>query len=94
MEAAWATALGHIDGISRPLPLIVFITALILSMCGLGYAMKSIPIGTAYAIWTGIGAAATIVIGVCYGTETLSPVKILLLTGLLACIVGLKFVSK
>ena len=56
-EAVWATALGESDGLRQPAPSVVFAVGLLLSMLGLGRAMKRIPIGTAYAVWVGVGAA-------------------------------------
>lgn len=93
LEAIWATALGKSEGFSRPGPTVVFIVALILSMLGLAYAMRSLPIGTSYAVWVGIGAGLTVAYAMATGTESASLVRILLLLGLLACIVGLKLTS-
>ena len=92
-ESAWATALGYIDGIHKPIPIIVFVAGMLLSMLGLSYAMKTIPTGTAYAVWTGIGAALTVVIGMFLKTEPISVARILLLIGLVGCVIGLKVVS-
>jgi quaternary ammonium compound-resistance protein SugE len=94
MESVWATALGRIDGMSKPIPVIVFILGLTFSMLGLGYSMRTISAGTAYVVWTGIGAALTVIIGIISGTETVSLAKVLLLIGLVACVAGLKIVSK
>ncbi len=90
LEAVWATALGRSDGLSRLTPSIVFGVALAGSMAGLAIAMKDLPIGTAYAVWVGVGAALTVAYAMVTGTEPASTVRILLLTGLIACIVGLK----
>ena len=60
LEAVWATALGRSDGFSDPLATCVFVVALALSMGGLGHAVRTIPIGTGYAVWTGVGAALTV----------------------------------
>ena len=59
-EAIWATALGQSDGFTRPVPTVVFPITLLASMLGLGWAAKHVPIGTAYAVWTGVGAALTV----------------------------------
>ena len=59
LEAVWALALDRAEGFTRPLPTIVFIAALVASMLGLSHAVRTIPIGTAYAVWVGIGAAVT-----------------------------------
>lgn len=92
LEAVWATALGRSEGFTRLVPSIVFVGALIASMGGLAFAMRDIPVGTAYAIWVGIGAALTVTIGIVSGTEPVSLLKILLLIGLVGCAIGLKVV--
>ena len=93
MEAVWATALGKSDGFTHPLPSIVFVVGLILSMLGLGYATKTLPIGTAYAVWVGIGAALTVTYNMVAGAEPASVIKIVLIVALVGCVVGLKLVS-
>lgn len=90
MEAVWATALGKSEGFSKLGPSIVFLVAMTLSMIGLAWAMRTLPIGTAYAIWVGIGATITVAYAMITGTEAVSLVKIVLLLGLVGCIVGLK----
>lgn len=90
LEAVWATALGKSDGFARPVPTIVFAVALIGSMGGLAFAMRSLPVGTSYAVWVGIGATATVLFAMVTGEESVSAVKIALLIGLVGCIVGLK----
>ena len=90
LEAVWATALGRSEGLSRPAPTAVFLVALALSMAGLGYAMRHIPVGTAYVVWVGIGAVLTVAYAMATGSETVSLVKVLLLGGIVACVVGLK----
>lgn len=93
MESVWAIALDKSDGFSNALPTIVFIAAIVLSMLGLGYAAKTLPIGVAYAVWTGIGVVATATFSMATGAEPASLIKILLLLGLVACIAGLRLVS-
>lgn len=90
LEAVWATALGRSDGLTRAVPTVTFVVALVLSMAGLGYAMRTLPVGTSYAVWVGIGASLTVVVAMATGAEAFSWVKALLLVGLVACIVGLK----
>ncbi|WP_210649087.1 multidrug efflux SMR transporter [Nocardioides sp. SYSU D00065] len=92
MEAVWATALGRSEGLTRPVPTATFLVALALSMGGLGYAMRTLPVGTSYAVWVGIGSVLTLVIAMATGTESFSVVKGLLLAGLVGCIIGLKLV--
>lgn len=91
-EAVWATALGRSDGFSEPAASIVFLVALAISMVGLGVAVRSIPIGTGYAIWTGVGAALTVTWAMATGAEDFSAVKALLIIGIIGAVVGLKLV--
>lgn len=93
LEAVWATALGRSEGFTRPGPTVTFAVALVVSMAGLAYAMRELPVGTSYAVWVGIGATLTVVYAAWTGAEPLSVVKVLLLLGLVGCIVGLKLVS-
>ncbi len=90
LEAVWATALSRSEGFSRLAPSVVFGVALILSMAGLAYAMRELPVGTAYAVWVGIGAVLTVVIAMVTGEEQVSAVRLLLLAGIVGCVVGLK----
>ena len=93
LEAVWATALGRSEGFSRLVPSVVFGVALLLSMAGLGYALRDLPTGTAYAVWVGIGAAGTVAWAMLTGAESVSLVKVLLILGLVGCVVGLKLVG-
>ncbi|MCA1004915.1 multidrug efflux SMR transporter [Rhodococcus hoagii] len=90
LEAVWATALGKSEGFTRLTPTLVFAGGLVLSMAGLAYAMRTLPIGTSYAIWVGIGAALTVGYAMATGSESASLVKILLILGIVGCVVGLK----
>ncbi|WP_205472358.1 multidrug efflux SMR transporter [Nocardioides sp. SYSU D00038] len=90
LEAVWATALGRSEGLSRPWPTTVFAVALLLSMGGLAWAMRTLPTGTSYAVWVGVGAGLTVGWGMATGTEPVSVVRVLLILGLVGCIVGLK----
>lgn len=94
MEAVWAQALDRSAGFTRPLPTIVFFAALAASMIGLSHAVRTIPLGTAYAVWVGIGAALTVIWGVATGAEAFSWAKVALIAGLVACVVGLKLVGE
>lgn len=91
-EAVWATALGRSDGFSNPTATVVFVVALAISMVGLGLAVRTIPIGTGYAIWTGLGAALTVTWAMATGDEAFAPVKGLLIAGIIGAVVGLKLV--
>ena len=90
LEAVWATALGRSEGFTRLTPSVVFASALVASMAGLAWAMRTLPVGTAYAVWVGIGASLTAGYAMASGDEAVSIVKIVLLLGIVACVVGLK----
>lgn len=93
LEAVWATALSKTEGFTRLVPSLVFIVALALSMVGLAVAMRSLPPGTSYAVWVGIGAVLTVGFAMITGAESASVIKVLLMLGVVGCIVGLKVVS-
>ena len=93
LEAVWATAMDRSDGFSRLLPSLIFAVSLLFSMAGLAFAMRSLPTGTSYAVWVGIGAVLTVGYAMLTGDETASPVKVLLIAGVVCCIAGLKVVS-
>ena len=93
LEAVWATALARSDGLKRPAATTVFLVAMVVSMIGLGWAMQFIPTGTAYAVWVGIGAALTAVWAMVSGAERVALVRIVLIAGLVACVIGLKVLS-
>lgn len=90
LEAVWATALNKSDGFSRPGPSLVFLVAVALSMTGLGIAMRTLPVGTSYAVWVGVGAALTVGYAMLVGDESASLIKLLLIGGIVACVAGLK----
>ena len=90
LEAVWAVALGRSDGLTRLVPSVVFGLGLVLSMAGLAWAMRTLPTGTAYAVWVGVGAALTVAHGMVTGSEPASLVRLLLLAGIVGCVVGLK----
>jgi quaternary ammonium compound-resistance protein SugE len=92
LEAVWATALGRSEGFTRLGASVTFGVSLVLSMVGLAYAMRELPVGTAYAVWVGIGASLTVAYGMLTGAEPVSLLKLLLVAGLILCVVGLKLV--
>ena len=94
MEAVWAQALDRSEGFSQPVPTLIFLAAVAASMFGLSHAVRTIPLGTAYAVWVGIGAALTVAWSVLTGAEPFSWAKLLLITGLVACVIGLKLVGE
>ena len=90
LEAVWAIALGKSEGFTRLTPTLVFLVGMLLSMGGLAYALRTLPIGTGYAVWVGVGASLTVVYGMVSGAESVSAIKVMLLMGLIGCIIGLK----
>jgi quaternary ammonium compound-resistance protein SugE len=93
LEAVWATTLGMSQGLTRPVPSVVFLVALAASMAGLGYAMRELPAGTAYAVWVAVGAVLTVAYEMASGAEPVSVARLALLLGIVACVVGLKVVG-
>ncbi|MGY1914097.1 DMT family transporter [Blastococcus sp. SYSU DS0973] len=93
LEAVWAVSLDRSDGFTRPVPTAVFFVALAGSMGGLALALRELPLGTAYAVWVGIGAVLTVTWAMVTGAEPVSLVRLLLLAGIVGCVVGLKVVS-
>lgn len=92
LEAVWASALGRTEGLTRPGPTVVFVVGLVLSMSGLAFAMRTLPTGTAYAVWVGIGAALTVVHAMATGREPFTMLKALFLVLIIGGVVGLKAV--
>lgn len=90
LEAVWATALGRSDGFSRLGPTAVFAVALACSMGGLAFALRELPVGTAYAVWVGIGATVTVVYAMATGDESVSILKLVFLFGIVGSVIGLK----
>lgn len=93
LEAVWATALGASEGFSRLGPTVVFVVAMVASMLGLGYATKHIPMSTAYAVWTGVGAALTVGWSMATGAEPVTALRLVFVIGIIASVVGLRLVK-
>jgi len=93
LESVWASALGSSNGFRKPRPTVLFAVALVLSMLGLSYAMTELAVGTAYAVWVGIGAVLTVVIAVVRKQEVLTLARGAILVVLIGCVIGLKAVS-
>ena len=91
LETVWAIALDRSAGFTRPPPTAVFGVALLASMAGLGYALRTIPVGTGYAVWVGIGAVGTALIGMLALGEPASLPRIVCLLLVISGIVGLKY---
>ncbi len=93
LEVAWAFGLKYSDGLTRFWPTAATALAIVLSFGLMAIALKSLPFGTAYAVWTGIGAVGSIVVGMLIYSESTDPVRILCLTLIVAGMVGLKLNS-
>jgi quaternary ammonium compound-resistance protein SugE len=92
-EIAWAFGLKYSDGLTRFWPTAATLVAIALSFTLMAVALKSLPFGTAYAVWTGIGAAGSILVGMLVFSEPADPVRILCLTLIVAGMIGLKLNS-
>ncbi len=89
-EVGFTTAMRYTQGFRFDLPNVAFVVCIVLSFGFLQEAQKTIPLGTAYAVWVGIGAAGTIIVGVALGLESLGLARGVLLAGLVGCVIGLK----
>lgn len=92
-EIAWAIGLEYSDGLSKPLPAAATVVALVVSMALLALAVRDLPIGTAYAVWTGIGAAGTAALGIVLFDESVAPLRIFFVGTIVLGVVGLHLVS-
>ena len=93
LEIAWALGLKYSDGLTRLWPSLAMLIAIALSFSLLGFALKSVSFGTAYAMWTGIGAAGTMIIGMLAFGEPASVWRVTCLSLIIAGMVGLKLTS-
>jgi len=89
-EIAWAIGLTYTDGITRPLPTAGTIAAMVISVWLLGIAMKTLPVGTAYSVWVGVGAAGTVILGIILFKEPANALRLASIALVIAGIVGLK----
>jgi quaternary ammonium compound-resistance protein SugE len=93
LEVGWALGLKYSDGLTRFWPTVATVLAIALSFALMALALRSLPFGTAYAVWTGIGAVGSIVVGMLLYSEPTDPVRIICLTLIVAGMVGLKLNS-
>jgi quaternary ammonium compound-resistance protein SugE len=93
LEIVWAIGLKYTEGFTKLWPSVITIAAMIASIAFLGLALRHIPVGTGYAIWTGIGAAGTAILGMILFGEPATAARIACLGLIVAGIVGLKLVS-
>ena len=93
LEIAWAIGLKYTEGFSRLWPSVATAGAMIASLAFLGLALKTLPVGTAYAVWTGIGAIGTVVLGIYLFDEPATALRLMCIGLILSGIVGLKLVT-
>ncbi|EKN4208518.1 quaternary ammonium compound efflux SMR transporter SugE [Yersinia ruckeri] len=93
LEIVWAVGLKYTHGFTRLAPSIITLAAMVVSVLLLAHAMKSLPAGTAYAVWTGIGAVGTAILGIVLLGESASVARLLSLGMIVAGIIGLKLAS-
>jgi quaternary ammonium compound-resistance protein SugE len=92
-EVGWAIGLKYTDGFTRPIPSALTLAAMLASILLLGLALKTLPVGTAYAVWTGIGAVGTAMLGIYLFAEPATAARLASIGLIVAGIVGLKLVS-
>jgi quaternary ammonium compound-resistance protein SugE len=93
LEACWAIGLKFTHGFTKPLPSILTLAGIMASMYLLAVAARSLPIGTAYAVWVGIGSLGAVILGMTLLGEPATPLRIFFLVLLLVSIIGLKFTT-
>lgn len=89
-EIAWAIGLKYSEGFTRLWPSVATISALIVSFVLLGLSLRQLPLGTAYAVWTGIGALGTVILGIMLFDESMSPMRLASIGLIVLGIIGLK----
>jgi quaternary ammonium compound-resistance protein SugE len=92
-EIGFTTCLRYVEGFRNVPWTLAFLASVTLSMVLLAVASRTIPMGTAYAVWTGIGAAGTVLVGIWWFGEPVNSARILLLLGLIGCIMGLRLTA-
>ncbi len=89
-EIGWAIGLKYTEGFTRPLPTVLTVGAMAISLGLLGLAMRTLPVGTAYAVWVGIGAAGTVILGIVLLNEPANVTRLVSVALILAGVIGLK----
>ncbi len=92
-EIGWAVGLKQTDGFTRPLATALTIGSMVASLALLGLALKSLPLGTAYAVWTGIGTVGTVILGIWIYGESADLLRLGCIALIVAGILGLKFIT-
>jgi quaternary ammonium compound-resistance protein SugE len=92
-EIGWAIGLKYTDGFSRPMPTVLTVVSMIISLALLGLALKTLPVGTAYAIWTGIGTVGTAMLGIVLLGEPATAIRLACIALIVSGIIGLKLAA-
>lgn len=92
-EVVWAVGLKYTEGFTRPLPSLITLVAMGLSFYLLSMALRQLPLGTAYAVWVGVGAVGTAAVGILWLGESVTPLKLISLGLVVAGIIGLKLAA-
>jgi len=92
-EVVWATSLKYADGFTKLVPSIITVAGMLVSFYFLSQATKSLPLGTSYAIWTGIGAVGSVIVGMLLFGEPITLIRIVFLLCIITGIIGLKFTA-
>ncbi|UDF29303.1 UNVERIFIED_ORG: multidrug efflux SMR transporter [Roseateles sp. XES5] len=92
-EIGWAVGLKYTDGFTKPLPTVLTAGSMVISIVLLGLAVKTLPMGTAYAIWTGIGTVGTVFLGIILFAEPVTAMRLGCIALIVTGILGLKFVA-
>lgn len=94
LEIGWAVGLKYTDGFTRLWPTVATVAAMVASLFLLGLAVRSLPVGTAYAVWTGIGTVGTVLLGILLLDESSAPLRLLFIAMIVAGILGLKLADQ
>jgi quaternary ammonium compound-resistance protein SugE len=92
-EIGWAIGLKYTDGFTKPMPTALTAGSMVISIVLLGFAVKTLPIGTAYAIWTGIGTVGTVMLGIFLFAEPVTAIRMGCIALIVTGILGLKFAA-
>ncbi len=92
-EIGWAVGLKYTDGFTRPMPTVLTVISMVISVVLLGLAVKTLPMGTAYAVWTGIGTVGTVLLGIWLLGDPATIVRLACIGLIVAGIAGLKFMA-
>ncbi|MDP1840293.1 MAG: quaternary ammonium compound efflux SMR transporter SugE [Reyranella sp.] len=92
-EIGWAVGLKYTEGFSRLVPSVLTAGAMIISLALLGFALKTLPVGTGYAVWTGVGAVGTAILGIVLFGESMAPMRLASIGLIVAGIISLKFAT-